>query len=82
MSCGDIYSRTVTVNGRTVYSSRYSPCCYNYYMNSCWGMGYGFGGFGCGFWPGNFGSGLGMGLGFGAGMILTSVLGNLLYRNA
>ena len=38
---------TVTVNGKTVYSSRRHHCCRNMYgMNSCFGLG--FGGFGCG----------------------------------
>ena len=79
---GDVYNTTINVNGRNVFSSRYSPCCCRMpYMNSCWGMGYGYGGFGC-FWPGSFESGLGMGVGFGAGMMLTNIFANLINRRA
>jgi len=78
---GDVYNTTINVNGRRVFSSRYSPCCCNMYpMNSCFGFGYGFGGFGFGgfgfggFCPGAFESGLGAGLGMAAGMALVPAL--------
>ena len=71
---GDVYNTTVNVNGKNVFSSRYTPCCCNMYsMNSCFGFGYGMGGFGCG----GFGAGLGVGVGFAAGMALAPALPNL-----
>ena len=81
---GDIYTKTVTVNGRTVYKSRYSTCgCNMPFMNSCWGMGYGYGMYGCcGFFPGNFWSGLGFGAGAGIGMMLPSIVAGIFNKNA
>jgi len=81
MYCGDVYRTTVNVNGKTVFSSRFSPCCcpmYSYPMMSC--FGYGFGGFGYGgFWPGcsfgtGFGAGIGAGLGIAAGAALVPAM--------
>ena len=35
-------TKTVKVNGKTVYSNKYRNCCRNMYtMNSCFGLGYG-----------------------------------------
>ena len=81
---GDVYTKTVTVNGKTVYKSRYSTCgCNMPFMNSCWGIGYGFSGFGCGcFFPGNFWSGFGFGAGISAGIMLPAVIAGLFNKNA
>ena len=65
---GDVYNTTINVNGKNVFSSRYTPCCCSsmYTMNSCFGFGYG-----C------FGAGLGAGVGFAAGMALAPALPNI-----
>ena len=65
----DVYNTTVNFDGKTMFSSSYTPfgCCCGggmFPMNSC--FGFGFGGFG------GFESGLGMGVGYAAGMALTS----------
>lgn len=66
----DVYNTTVNFDGKTMFSSSYTPfgCCCGggmYTMNSCFGFGFnGIGGFG------GLGGGLGFGLGYAAGMAL------------
>lgn len=62
----DVYNTTINFNGKTMFSSSYSPCfcrCGGGFMNSCFSFGYG-----------GFGNGLGIGLGYAAGMALVPAL--------
>ena len=62
----DVYNTTVNFDGKTMFSSSYSPCfcrCGGGFINSCFNFGFG-----------GFGGGLGVGLGYVAGMALFPAL--------
>ena len=85
---GDLYQTKVTVNGETVFTSRYSPCCCGPMFTppiSCFGFGFNYGC--CG--TRNFESGLGLGVGFAAGSAFFAALpaicrgiGNLFHKKS
>lgn len=68
---GDVYNTTVNINGRTIFSSRFSPCCcgpmFPPPMMSCFGYGFGY-------FPCSWQAGLGFAAGAAAGAALVPAL--------